>query len=271
MKKSAIAFLATFCWCFAAFSQSSDLVFSPIKKDNLVAFADSSTTTSITPSPRVKNSFPLRSFILPAAMFTYGVLALNSDGLEDWNQGIKDEIWVKNPHKQVPIDNYLQWAPGAAVLGLNLAGVHGRHGFKDVAIIYGMTLLIESSITTSVKLVSGETRPNGAGTESFPSGHTANAFCGAELLRLEYKDVSPWYGISGYIAAAGTGFLRIYNNKHWASDVIAGAGVGIASTRLAYYLYPVIKEAFFKNKDLSTIIMPTYENSTLGLGLVHAF
>ena len=43
----------------------------------------------------------------------------------------------------------------------------------------------------------------------------------------EYKDVSVWYGISGYIVATGTGFFRIYNNKHWLTDVAAGAGIGI--------------------------------------------
>jgi hypothetical protein len=253
MKKSTIAVLASLFLYINAFSQSSEF-----------RRVDST-------RPVVERGITLRSFVLPGAMFAYGIIALNSDGLEDWNQGVKETVWTDHPHKQVSIDNYLQWAPGAALLGLNLSGVRGKHNFKDLSMMYGLTLLIESSITTSVKLVSGETRPNGAGTESFPSGHTANAFSGAELLRLEYKDVSPWYGISGYMAATGTGFLRIYNNKHWASDVIAGAGVGIASARLAWYLYPVFKKVFSRHHDLSTIILPTYENSKLGLGLVHAF
>ncbi len=204
-------------------------------------------------------------------MIAYGITALKSDGLRDWNEGIKEEIWTEAPHNQVHIDNYLQWAPAAAVYGLNLAGIHGEHNFRDRTIIYGITLLIQSSVVASVKSISGETRPNGAGTASFPSGHTANAFAGAEFLRREYKDVSPWYGIAGYAAAATTGFLRIYNNKHWLSDVVAGAGVGILSTDLAYYIYPTVKRIFSKKHPLSTIIMPVYENGTLGVGLVHAF
>jgi hypothetical protein len=41
-----------------------------------------------------------------------------------------------------------------------------------------------------------------------PFGHTANAFASAEFLWQEYKDVSIWYGISGYIIASGTGVLE---------------------------------------------------------------
>jgi membrane-associated phospholipid phosphatase len=55
-----------------------------------------------------------------------------------------------------------------------------------------------------------------------------------------YKDVSIWYGISGYIIASGTGVLRIYNNRHWLTDVAAGAGM-ILCTKTAYWLYPKCK------------------------------
>jgi membrane-associated phospholipid phosphatase len=51
-------------------------------------------------------------------------------------------------------------------------------------------------------------RPDGSANNSFPSGHTATAFCGAEFLWQEYKDVNILYGISGYVVAAGTGFLE---------------------------------------------------------------
>jgi membrane-associated phospholipid phosphatase len=122
-----------------------------------------------------------------------------------------------------------------------------------------------------VKSFTAENRPDGSNRLSFPSGHTACAFMSAEFLRQEYKDVSPWYGIAGYAAAAGTGFLRMYNNKHWLSDVVAGAGVGIISTRLSYWIYPVIKKKLFKDKDVHTLVMPMYQQGSLGVGLVHHF
>ena len=61
-------------------------------------------------------------------------------------------------------------------------------------------------------------------------------------------------GLMGSVAAAWNfwhtsmqryGFLRMYNNKHWLSDVVAGAGIGIMSTKIAYWIYPVIKRKLF--------------------------
>ena len=51
---------------------------------------------------------------------------------------------------------------------------------------------------------------------------------------------SPWIGIGGYVMAASTGALRVYNNKHWVGDVAFGAGLGILCTKLAYKLYEPI-------------------------------
>ena len=77
-------------------------------------------------------------------------------------------------------------------------------------------------------------RPDGSSNKSFPSGHTATAFAGAEFLWQEYKDKFIWYGISGYVVATGTRVFRIINNKHWLTDVAAGAGIAILSTKIAY-------------------------------------
>ncbi|MOA07759.1 PAP2 superfamily protein [compost metagenome] len=87
-------------------------------------------------------------------------------------------------------------------------------------------------------------------------------------MRQEYKDQSPWYGIAGYSVALATGTFRMYNNKHWFSDVVAGAGIGILSTKLAYWVYPSIKRTLFKDKPGKTIIVPTYQNNTLGATIV---
>src|SRR5690349_22769192 len=65
---------------------------------------------------------------------------------------------------------------------------------------------------------------------------------------------------SGYAVAAATGYLRMYNNKHWFSDVMAGAGIGIASTKIAYWLYPALKNTFFKTRLNHTVIIPSYRS-----------
>lgn len=222
-------------------------------------------------SEPVKKVFPYKILLAPSVMIAYGVTGLKSHALKSWNEEIKDEVWTEHAHGRLHIDNFLPWAPVAAVYGLNLAGIKGKNNFKDRSIIFGMSTVIMTAAVFSVKKISHEMRPDGSDSYSFPSGHTASAFAAAEFMRQEYKGVSPWYGVAGYAAAAATGYLRLYNNKHWLSDVVAGAGVGILSTDLAYYLYPSIKRIFSKKSDLSTIVLPSYQNKTVSIGLVHTF
>ncbi len=222
-------------------------------------------------TPPAKRIFPYKSFILPATLVAYGVVSLYADMLQDVNETLHEEIYTEHQPRKTSTDNYLQFLPAVAVYGLNAAGIHGKNNFRDRTIIYGMSILIMSGTVYAVKKITGEPRPDGSNNLSFPSGHTATAFAAAEFLRQEYKNVSPWYGIAGYAVATATGYLRMSNNKHWMGDVVAGAGVGIISTKLAYWIYPAVKKILYKNKDVSTIIMPTYQNGMPGLGMVHHF
>ncbi len=221
-----------------------------------------------------KKPFPVQSFIVPAAMIAYGAVAIHSGTLRQWNGDMKEQIWEDNPHKHVSVDNYLQFAPAVAVYALNAAGIHGQHDFKDRTMIYLMANIIANGVVFPVKNWSHELRPDGSNYQSFPSGHTTEAFASAEFMRMEFKDVSPWYGVAGYAMATATGMLRMYNDKHWMSDVIAGAGVGIASTRLAYWLYPKMQHLFSKKSgkpETANILMPTYQNGSVGLVFARRF
>jgi membrane-associated phospholipid phosphatase len=113
-----------------------------------------------------------------------------------------------------------------------------------------MSNLVMGITVQSIKNITKVQRPEGFGKNAFPSGHTATAFAGAEFLRQEYKEVSPWYGIAGYAVATTTGILRMYNNMHWFRDVVAGAGFGILSTKLAYWLEPIIANKLFHKKPV---------------------
>jgi membrane-associated phospholipid phosphatase len=263
MKKHVLALLMT-CMSTAFFFPT------------VAQYTDTTARSGVTDSlprniPAVKNPFPYKSFIVPATFIVYGVISLHADALQDINETVRREVYtVRQPHKTT-IDNYLQYAPAAAVYGLNIAGVHGKNNFLDRTMIYGLSSLMMGIAVNVTKNLTGEIRPDGSNNLSFPSGHTATAFASAEFLRQEYKDVSVWYGIAGYAAATATGYLRISNNKHWVGDVVAGAGVGIISTRLAYWIYPVIKRSLSKNKDVHTLVMPVYQEGSLGLGLVHHF
>jgi membrane-associated phospholipid phosphatase len=210
-------------------------------------------------------------WIIPGSMILYGFLAIHIDPLTDINEDIKDEIWTEAPHKTVTIDNYLQFAPAAAVYVLNVVGIQGEHDFLDRTAIYALSNAIMGVSVYSLKYITHEQRPDGSDFYSFPSGHTAEAFLSAEFLRQEYKNVSVWYGIGGYAVAASVAYLRLYNNKHWFSDVVAGAGFGIISTRLSYLLYPKIKKLFAASPVHDSMVLPYYQDKTVGLTFIHAF
>lgn len=219
----------------------------------------------------IKRRLHAKSFIIPTIMIGYGFTALDNNGLKNLNVEFKDEMYAENPHKQIPLDNYLQFAPAAAVYGLNAFGIKSKNNLLDRSMIYVMSTVILTGTVTALKKITVVQRPDESAYTSFPSGHTAEAFASAEFMRMEYKDVSPWYGIAGYAMATTTGYLRMYNNKHWFSDVVAGAGVGIASTKIAYWLYPKLKQLLFKDKLSNTVIMPAYQNGAIMVGMVHKF
>lgn len=206
----------------------------------------------------------VKQFIIPAAMVTYGFISLASPKL---NQTTNDELREDHPNFITHIDNYSQFAPGVAVFALNAFGVKGKHNWKDAALIYGTTIAVTTAVVFPLKKLTKEERPDHSGFNSFPSGHTAISFASAEFLRQEYKDTSPWIGYAGYAVATATGVLRMYNNKHWLGDVVAGAGIGIASAKLSYLLYDKV----FLKKGWHFTLTPMYMNHTAGLVYVYNF
>ncbi len=215
--------------------------------------------------------FNYKSLIIPTALIGYGIVGIENDGLKFFNSVIKEEI-DENIDKKYTIDDISQYAPFLSVYGLNAIGIKGKNNFKDRTIILGTAYLIMGSTVFGMKKLTAIERPDGSSKTSFPSGHTATAFMGAEFLYQEYKDVSIWYGISGYVVATGTGFFRIYNGRHWFTDVVAGAGIGILSTKIAYWLHPLVKRTLFKdNENISGIVMPFYNGNGYGLGLSMSF
>lgn len=195
--------------------------------------------------------------IVPATLIGVGVIGLESDWLKYQNREIREELQENIDHK-LTIDDFSQYAPIAAVYGLDLLGVKGRHDAIDQTIILATAYTLMGVSVNSLKTITKVERPDGSSRNSFPSGHTATAFMGAELLRREYWDVSPWIGVAGYAVAAGTGFFRMYNNRHWLTDVIAGAGIGILSVEAAYWLYPTISRTLFHQRYLKNVYLSPY-------------
>ena len=233
------------------------------ERDSLMIKKDSISVLGNKKNERIR----ITHFILPAAMITFGFIGLESDGLKELNSSTKDEIREHNPLFNSNIDNYTQFIPGAMVFALNGLGLQGKHNWKDATLIYGGSILITTVIVTPIKNITKVERPDGSAINSFPSGHTAIAFASAEFLRREYWNTSPWIGVAGYAMATTTGLLRMYNNRHWITDVVAGAGIGIASTTLSYLIYDKI----LRKNHLTFNITPTYNDGNIGLAYVQVF
>ncbi|WP_192085401.1 phosphatase PAP2 family protein [Algoriphagus sp. Y33] len=212
-----------------------------------------------------------KSLIIPTVLIGYGVIGLTNPALKDINISAKNDFRGYDD-KKLNIDDFSQYSPFVSVYALNAMGIKGKNNFKDRTIILGTAYLIMGGTVSILKKTTKVTRPDGSSSTSFPSGHTATAFMAAEFLYQEYKDVSVWYGITGYVIAAGTGLFRIYNDKHWLTDVAAGAGIGILSTKIAYWIHPLIDKTIFKEKDkINGIAMPFYNGREYGLGLSMTF
>jgi membrane-associated phospholipid phosphatase len=170
------------------------------------------------------------------------------------------------------IDDYTQFFGPAAVVGLKLAGVEGRSDWPRLLASAGMGYGIMALFVNTIKHTAKEMRPDGSTANSWPSGHTATAFVGATLLHKEYGLTrSPWYSVAGYGVATATGVMRVLNNRHWISDVLSGAGLGILSGELGY----AICDLFFKGKGLlrndipgmaNVIEHPSFFSISMGIG-----
>lgn len=156
-------------------------------------------------------------------------------------------------------------SPGSIVLTSALyAGgrLLNQRPVADAGLHATEAVLLSGAVTTLLKGLTGRARPNvpnsdpgeqasdaddfqlgrgfGGSYTSFPSGHTTVAFAAASALTRELSGTHPrvaWFvGPLLYGGATAVGLSRMYENKHWASDVIAGAAVGtlIGRSLVAY-------------------------------------
>jgi membrane-associated phospholipid phosphatase len=108
--------------------------------------------------------------------------------------------------------------------GLFVAGqVANDQRFRDMTYDMAGASLVSAGLTAALKFTVRRTRPNGENRRSFPSGHASNAFALASVAERHYG----WKaGAPAYVAAAAIGASRLVEDKHYLSDVVAGATVG---------------------------------------------
>lgn len=185
---------------------------------------------SVSNCSRENYKFEWRQTILPASLIGIGAVALVPSFIRNGSRSLTYKVIdMRGDHKRLEFDNYIQYLPVACSLTLGCAGIKSRHPLRDRTLIVATSYATLAVLTNIPKLCIDEGRPEFTSHNSFPSGHTATAFMGAELIRIEYGGL---YGIGAYTIAAGVGIMRMYNGRHWLHDVVAGAGVGILSARI---------------------------------------
>lgn len=218
-------------------------------------------------APPAEYGFRLRQLIVPTSLLVVGYAGVKNGWLRKVNREVRSTF--RHHSSSESADNYLQYLPLVADYGLSALGARAKHDYADRTIALATSYLALAAIVNGLKLSVSAPRPSGD-DRSFPSGHTATAFMGAEIIRQEYKDDSPLYGIAAYTFAAGIGYARIYADRHWFTDVIGGAGAGILSARIGYWLLPHTRRLFRKRKAVA-VVAPFYAHSQGGISvtLIH--
>ena len=203
------------------------------------------------------DDLPSRALLQPSdwllgALFFGSLASIQTEGLDEL-----DEVVSPSLTRQ---DAFDRWAPrnlGRIDIGLGLSGVTflvGRATGSETVSRVGLrsleTLLLNTALTSTLKVTIGRARPDsGLGEEdfrpfstdayrrSFPSGHTSNLFALATTVSRELRDEAPWVPFVAYPIAAYAGISRVLDERHWFTDVVAGAAVGVFSSRLIERLH----------------------------------
>lgn len=136
------------------------------------------------------------------------------------------------------IDQLFKWLPVVWTVNAGLTKVKTKHTFIQRVKIIILSELVLNAIVEPLKKAVRRRRPDKLFKyTSFPSSHTATSFCGAQLLYEETKHHSTVPGITGYALATATAALRLNNKRHWFSDVVAGAAIGIVTAKLTVLVF----------------------------------
>jgi membrane-associated phospholipid phosphatase len=217
-------------------------------------------TASAQKAPFFKSKV-FRATVVPAIFIGYGLTTIKDNGLYS-SYAAQRDLNRHFPNFRTRVDDYLVFAPFAELALVNLLKIKSNHDFVNTSLLILKAEAINGILVMGLKNVTNQERPNGQNRYSLPSGHTAHAFLAASILHSELRHKSQWYGIGAYTIAAGVGAFRMLNNKHWQSDVLVGAGIGILSSHVAY-----LSHRNRWGRKPSVVVLPTYIFGTPGIGL----
>ncbi len=173
-------------------------------------------------------------FVMPAMLIGAGITTIGHRSAFR-STDTREELREHFPHFATRADDYLQALPYVGLAAFAFTSPNPRRCMLDNTLLVakaGTALIITVSVLKKATRIE---RPDGSSHNSFPSGHTATAFLAATLLDQQLRAKSRWYGVGAYTVAASVGAMRMLNNRHWQSDVLAGAGIGMLTGRLALW------------------------------------
>lgn len=225
---------------------------------------------SSTDSLIVEPHFKIGELIMPLSLIGAGTLGF-VEPLKTSRFKVRDYLDEWRGDHRVTLDDHLQYVPLASVYGLSLLGAEAKHNYIDRTLELATSYIALGILVNGIKYTVREPRPDGSARNSFPSGHTATTFMGAELVRIEYGDDSPWYSVGAYTMAITVGVLRVYNERHWFTDVFAGAGIGILSARIGHWLLPYTRKAMHRLTGCDAFVYPSISSEGASLGMAMRF
>ncbi len=198
-----------------------------------------------------------------ATLRAAGVLALATAATMPFDARLAAAVRGEGPQRSIVLRRGARVAnvagdPGVVVGSALLWGV-GRLARESTLAAHGLhagdAIVLGGVATSALKLLAGRQRPyvetgdaddfaiahgTHGGRESFPSGHTTAAFAFASAIASDLRGAHPRAARVAapllYAGAASVGLSRMYDDRHWASDVVLGAGIGaLAGARVAAY------------------------------------
>ncbi len=179
-----------------------------------------------------KPKFETKKFIVPLSLIATGTAVLFTEKRD--NPVIENKNFLAFGGY---FEDYALFSPHVSVYAFEAVGMKPKTDFWNRTAILAKSQFITFGSVYLLKKIIKEPRPDGSNEFGFPSGHSATAFSGATMLSMEYGENYPWVPFVAYSVASGVGALRIVHNKHYWSDVIFGAGLGILSTKIAYWTH----------------------------------
>lgn len=215
--------------------------------------------------------FKPKQLIVPLSLFAVGAVGHYSGAFRHLNENIRHGLAKMRGDHYFRADDWIQYLPTAGYLALGFYNHKRKIDWKERVLVEATAYIAMAAMVNVAKYSFKEKRPDSDARNSFPSGHTATVFTGAELVRSEFG----WgLGSIAYTVATGVAFLRLYNDRHWLNDVVAGAGIGILSARIGYWMLPLYRKWFHldSNRPSSYLVAsPSVLANRISLNFLYAF